>query len=450
MGDNRRSVRASRWILSIALAVTGLGIAWAWGHVAQSAEPVTRAAESQMKVLYAAWQVSEDGNVILNRSLDGGITWHALALPGTLAPVVWAGDGGDRVAVGVETDDLLYSENRGDSWVTVAFKTAILSLAWGQTSDGRDSLFVGTDGQGVYRLESDGRLAALGGSQQEISQASVRHLALADGRLFAATRSALFHTDDGATWVAASPAPGQISALVAIDRETVLVGTEAQGVHRSADAGQTWEPASEGLGEAAGQYVQITALDADVQEPGVFYAAVGYLSGSAQLHFSAAGIFVTTDGATSWQPLAGPSFPEAKRTTQLVIAPGKPLLAQAVTASGLQLYAPDLAGAIAALEDGDAKTRQQAARMLALVRSETGRQALGTGQTVSQVEEAPVTAARSPGTWALALNRLQVLRWIVLALSMAGAAWLAIASSHPSLDPAHQHVNRRQASRNRL
>ena len=74
------------------------------------------------------------------------------------------------------------------------------------------------------------------------------------------------------------------------------------------------------------------------------------------------------DGGTSWQPLAGPAFPEAEQASGLVVAPGKPLYAQAVTAAGLQGYAPDVMGILAALESDDPKARASAARQLGIAR----------------------------------------------------------------------------------
>jgi HEAT repeat protein len=164
--------------------------------------------------------------------------------------------------------------------------------------------------------------------------------------------------------------------LAAIDQQTVFVGTATDGVYRSVDAGQTWQPAREGLGLAAGQMVAITALQADPQEQAVLYAAVDHLLGSSQVHASAAGTYASLDGGTTWQPLAGPAFPEAQHASALVLVPGKPLYALAVTSGGLQGYAPDVGGAMAALDSPDAQTRAGAARTLGLA------QASGVGEAL--------------------------------------------------------------------
>jgi HEAT repeat protein len=77
---------------------------------------------------------------------------------------------------------------------------------------------------------------------------------------------------------------------------------------------------------------------------------------------------VTLDGGASWQPLAGPAFPEARQALSLVLVPGRPLYAQAVTAAGLQGYAPDVMRILAALESNDPKMRASAARQLGIAR----------------------------------------------------------------------------------
>jgi HEAT repeat protein len=156
----------------------------------------------------------------------------------------------------------------------------------------------------------------------------------------------------------------------------VYVGTQTSGVYKSTDAGQTWQPGSEGLGLAAGQMVKVTALRIDPQEPNVLYATLDYVVGSTQVHASAAGAFVTLDNGAFWVPLAGPAFPAARQASDLVLVPGKPLYARAVTDTGLETYAPDTAAALAALEGTDPQARATAARMLGLARYQKAGDAL--------------------------------------------------------------------------
>jgi HEAT repeat protein len=203
----------------------------------------------------------------------------------------------------------------------------------------------------------------------DLVSAQIVDLATIDGHLFAATSTTVYHTPDlGTTWTASAPLPEGVTAIAATDPQTLYVGTATVGIYKSHDAGRTWRPAWEGLGLAAGQMVRITALRADPSEPGVLYAAVDHVVGSTHVHTSAAGVFVTVDSGTSWQLLAGPSFPEARHASSLLLIAGKPLNVQAVTAEGLQGYAPDVMRLLVALESEDPRMRASAARQLGIAR----------------------------------------------------------------------------------
>jgi HEAT repeat protein len=368
MSGKLRLKRTFRWILSFVLVVLGLSVTWAWGRVARLAEPSPEDAGSQVAALYAVWQPSEAGQRTLFRSTDAGATWQPLSLPRAAAPEIWVSDGDQRLAAFVDGGFLFRSVDRGETWTTVETDLPVVSLAWGE--DG--SLYLGTDGYGVYQLTSDDTLVSLAAAGSELATSSVRNMAYVDGRLFAATSDVLFTTDDGGeTWAKSLPVTGtRISALAASSRDTVFVGTDTSGVLRSTDGGWTWQPALEGLGLAAGQMVQITALRTDLQEPNVLYAALDYLLGGTELHASAGGTFVSVDNGAQWQSLAGPTFPQAEHATGLVIAEDKPLYVQAVTANGLQAYSPDVPTALAALESKDTHARLNAIRILGLARAE--------------------------------------------------------------------------------
>ncbi len=394
MSDKIGPHRIIRWLLSVILIATGLSLTWAWGEVARLAEPPARQPETHPSALYAVWQppgadsdpvqgwgavypiAHPDRRAVLFRSLDEGASWQPLALPTGTEPVAWTSDGGNRLAVALDDGSLLHSQDRGETWTVAVEMLPISCLAWSEAGD----LYVGTDGQGIYRLAADGTLAAVARTQRELVSLPVLHLSVVEGRLFAATPTALFYTGaderSGSNWTKSSPAPGVISALAAIDRETVFVGTETLGVFRSADAGQTWQAASEGLGLAAGQMVRVSALRADPREAGALYAAIEHIVGGTHVHSSAAGTFATLDGGASWQPMAGPTFPEAQPASDLVLVAGKSLYVQAVTAGGLQGYAPDVAGALAALEDANPQARVAAARTLGLARAQEAGDAL--------------------------------------------------------------------------
>ncbi len=364
MQGKHRLSHILRWVLSALIVAAGWTTAWAWGSVAES-----RAAAPVAPALYAAWQPAGAPRALLFRSTDQGISWEPLALPDQATPVAWAGNGANRVAVSLSNGPVFTSDDRGNSWKQVAGELLpVLSLVW----DGQGDLYLGTAGHGIYRQAAEGALEPIAAGQRDLASKTVSHLVLVGSRLFAATPADLFYTDDGGqSWVKMQPVPGGISSLAAADARTLFVGTQANGLFRSIDAGQTWQPASAGLGEAAGVYLSITALQVDPQEAGVVYAAVSSLVGGTELHSAAVGTFVTLDGGQSWQPLAGPSFPQAKPASALLSTPGQPLYVWSVAVDGLQTYAPDVAGALGTLQQttGDVQSRATAARILGLART---------------------------------------------------------------------------------
>lgn len=366
MDMRKRIMKNIRWLLGLLLVVVGLSTTWAWGEVARLAGPSSTAEQPPVTALYAAWQRDDSEQPTLFRSIDEGVTWTPLALPGGGAPWVWADDGDRRVAVATDDGSVLRSGDQGDTWAVAVEGLPITSLVWDE--DG--GLYLGTMGRGIYRLAADGTLLDITMTYGELATAEIVDLSLVEGHLFAATPTVLYHTaDHGAMWAKTTLLPERVTAVAATDPQTVYVGTATVGVYKSSDAGRTWLPAWAGLGLAAGQMVKVTALRADPSESGVLYAAVDYAVGSTHVHASAAGVFVTVDNGASWQPLTGPSFPEARHALNLVLIAGKPLNAQAVTAEGLQGYAPDVMRLLAALESDDPRARASAARQLGMARS---------------------------------------------------------------------------------
>jgi HEAT repeat protein len=277
-----------------------------------------------------------------------------------------------HVAVFLDDGSLLLSEDQGETWLMVETDLDISSLAW---SD-HGSLYLGTNGQGVYHLTTDDAIVATSMMRDRFASERIVSLSLIDGRLFAATPNAILYADDAGpafsqvAWARSAPLPALslLTSIAATDKHTVYAGTETTGLYKSTDAGQTWQSAGNGLGQAAGLMVRIAALRADPTEDGVLYAAVDYMVGTTSVHASAAGLFVTLNGGASWQPLAGPSFPEARQASSMVLIPGRPLYAQTVTTAGLQGYAPDVMRILAALESDDPRMRASAARQLGIAR----------------------------------------------------------------------------------
>ena len=372
MDMRERIIKSSRWFLGLLLVVAGLSATWAWGEVARLAGPTPEDMPVPPTALYAAWRAEGSERADLFRSTDEGGSWQPLTLPADAEPIAWADDGTQQVAAVLDDGSLLLSEDQGETWIEVETDLNISCLVW---SD-RAALYLGTDGHGVYHLTTEDALEAASMMKGSPTSDRIVSLSLIDGRLFAATPNAILYTDDTdpaagpVGWTRSAPLPdlAQITLIAATDKQTVYAGTQTTGLYRSTDAGLTWQRAGNGLGQAAGLMVRIAALGADPEEAGVLYAAVDYLVGGTQVHASAAGLFVTVDSGASWQPLAGPSFPEARHASSLVLTPGRPLYAHAITADGLQAYAPDVMRILAALESDDPIARASAARQLGMAR----------------------------------------------------------------------------------
>ncbi len=247
MAEKRRLNRTLRWVLAALILAAGLSAALAWGRVPREAEPVSGLDETPpAAMLYAAWQPASGARTVLFRSADRGETWQPVPVRTGIASVTaWASDGADRVAVALSDGSLLRSGNQGERWSNVASTFPVLSLAFG--ADGQ--LFIGTDGQGIWRQVDRDAPTPLAAAGTELAGASVRSLALAGGRLFAATSGSLYLSDDdGRTFTAARAVPGRISALAALDAQTLYLGTEGTGILKSGDAGLNWQLSSMGWG----------------------------------------------------------------------------------------------------------------------------------------------------------------------------------------------------------
>ncbi|HSJ55877.1 MAG TPA: hypothetical protein VLC95_01775, partial [Anaerolineae bacterium] len=261
MREKTRVTRILRWLIGVLLVVAGLTATWAWGEVAQLAEPEAGADTIAPANLYALWQPAEAPRPTLFRSDDGGASWQPLDIPGEAVPTVWsaapfATAAGQPVAVALADGTLLVSDDSGELWAVVDQGSPVLSLAWDQAG----ILYLGTAGDGIYRLAADGTRDPLRSGETELDEGQVYHLATSQGRLVAATPTLLFTRDEATgAWTRSEPVYDGITALAALDSGPVYVGTEVSGVWMTADAGQTWLPAGAAdLGFAPGQMVAVT------------------------------------------------------------------------------------------------------------------------------------------------------------------------------------------------
>jgi uncharacterized protein (TIGR03437 family) len=187
------------------------------------------------------------------RSLDRGETWSAfnsgIYLPNIQMYIsALATDG--WVVYAASNNRILRSDLLGEEW-TVLSPTETHSFNDRPTSLAiiGANLFVGTDGGGVHRYNSETKQWAqinrgLGGLR-------VFSLATADGHLFAsAGSSGVYRSADlGENWTAArNGLPAEFGSAIIANGTTLFYGTQGRaGVYYSTDLGHNWQQAGKGL-----------------------------------------------------------------------------------------------------------------------------------------------------------------------------------------------------------
>ncbi|MGH3681585.1 MAG: WD40/YVTN/BNR-like repeat-containing protein, partial [Natronosporangium sp.] len=245
-------------------------------------------------------------------SEDGGLTWAQLnlgigpnqqTLDVTVDPsdpdTLWAGI---AEALGNQPNNIIRSTDGGASWVNrtpplpapstgagVAVDptdpaTVIAVFSGGLTGGG--SVWVTTDGGGSWTNRS----AGLPSNPIDAVDYDGSRLLVGGGQLFGSQHVGLYSSGNlGATWTPLHDASWPILVVddIAVDPadpDTILVATDANGVHRSTDGGQTWEIGVGGSGSLAGRSLAFA--------PGSSTTLV--------LGTSSLGVFRSTDGGDSF------------------------------------------------------------------------------------------------------------------------------------------------------
>jgi photosystem II stability/assembly factor-like uncharacterized protein len=278
------------------------------------------------------------------RSEDNGRTWHmissgpgvavnALAVHPANDLVLYAGTSRGPAST---THSLWRSTNGGQTWHT--FTLGLPSDSYGMIPtvtalavdpNQPELLYVGTDGQGVYRFD-EGRNSyqLIGGIS--LYNAHVNGLLTSpDGQIYALTNDGIFVTQ-GYDWLKLETLP-ELAVSLAVapnDPQTLYAGGASTGAFRATDGGQNWEQISSGLETIPGAALRVTALTVDESNPNHVVAATAYGLGS---RLARGGIYESTNAGLNWTKLA-----EADGVVKhLNLSQG---VVYAATASGLARY----------------------------------------------------------------------------------------------------------------
>lgn len=280
------------------------------------------------------------------RSQDRGRTWqevnftpnvriNALAVHPLNKSTLYAGTVGGPIQT---TNSLWRSEDEGQSWrkIFVALPRqvggdvpAVTALAFAPTQP--DILYVGTDGQGVYRFE----VGQQGDGYRLVDKTLLNHAHVKsitpgpDEQVYVLTTEGIFVTD-GINWqkLKTVPEPAISMAVDPHNSRVIYAGGASSGVYRSEDGGKTWQNMSQGLGLIPGASLRVTALAVDEQDSNHVVAATAYGLGK---RIAAWGVYESGQAGDGWTKLGDAE----DVVTSLKIDDG---VVYATTAKGLKRY----------------------------------------------------------------------------------------------------------------
>lgn len=279
-------------------------------------------------------------------SADAGKTWtHLGGLDGEMILSAIALDAQTLIA-GTSGHGAFLTRDRGARWQPLdLFNGEYVALI---VVDPRDSktIYLGTR-HGLYHSRDAGGSwqRILGGLETEI----VHALLFTPGRIYAATDShGVFVSDDDSTsWKNTSTGlPSRVAMLtfVQLDPQTILAGAQ-NGVYLTQNAGQTWQPASAGIGAPQLHALALNSLTGALwaaTEDGLYRAelngdfkpvgddpqqtpvlSIAIAPSDPQIIYvgtAQRGIFTSSDGGKTWDA-AGDIFNERLSAPGLLITP---------------------------------------------------------------------------------------------------------------------------------
>ena len=162
----------------------------------------------------------------------------------------------------------------------------------------------------------------------------VRYVTVAqNGPYYVATDDTLYVLTNSDNWHTVSTLPAAPTALAAggTDGHIIYLGTESDGLYKSADGGATWQAMRSGLPQAERLAVTALAIDpeADAQAGQVSMTLEAAL-GTTELHIASLGVYYSGDGGESWTQVS-----DAQAATGLAIDPATPKVLYGMNESGV-------------------------------------------------------------------------------------------------------------------
>jgi len=218
---------------------------------------------------------------------------RALSLLLAVAAVVpWRGTtpGANADELFLRTDRaVMVSEDGGRTWRRASFGHHPRGLHAVRRRANGGALVAARDG--LFRIVEAGRRI------ERLLRAEAFAVAESEGRLFVGTREGLLVSEDGGRrwWRVGSLPDGLIPLSIEVapsDPDVIYIGTVRHGVYRSDDGGRRWRRASRGLPPAIGAapYTPVRHIVVHPTDP-----RIAYLGSEAH------GVYKTTDGGETWR-----------------------------------------------------------------------------------------------------------------------------------------------------
>lgn len=280
----------------------------------------------------AVYYSDDNGRSWQRNSTGPGEEINALVVHPTHGDILYAG----TINYTGADNSLWYSSNGGETWrefnldLPSAVKSEGLSISMlALDPDDSTALYVGTDGTGLYYVDTEtGRAEAVGDASTRDLYVNDVAFGIAD-RLYVAATEGLFLIEGNATRkIETIPSTAISLAIDPADPQTLYAGTVAYGLYASYDGGQRWQALDSGFGWEPGLILQVPAIAIDEDKPQHLAVTTAYGVGSRVV---GGGVYESFNAGENWVKIAE----EPEVVEQLVIKGGG---IYAVAADGLTRY----------------------------------------------------------------------------------------------------------------